>query len=33
MNGPEYQIIDDYNNSEVKGHKHVVGATASCYNI
>lgn len=31
MNGPEYQIIDDYNNSEVKGHKHELGATASCY--
>jgi len=31
MNGPEYQIIDDYNNTEVKGHKHDIGATASCY--
>lgn len=31
INGPEYQIIDDYNNPEVKGHKHELGATASCY--
>jgi hypothetical protein len=30
-NGPEYQIIDDYNNPAVKGHKHDVGSTASYY--
>lgn len=31
INGPEYQIIDDYNHPEVKDHKHDVSATASCY--
>ncbi|MEO5998306.1 MAG: DUF1080 domain-containing protein [Chitinophagaceae bacterium] len=31
INGPEYQIIDDYNHPEVKDHKHEIAATASCY--
>lgn len=31
INGPEYQIIDDYNHPEVKNHKHDIAATASCY--
>jgi hypothetical protein len=31
INGPEYQIIDDYNYPEVKNHRYEVGATASCY--
>jgi len=31
INGPEYQIIDDYNHPEVKDHKHDIAATASCY--
>lgn len=31
MNGPEYQIIDDYNHPEVKDHKHDEGATAALY--
>jgi hypothetical protein len=30
-NGPEYQIIDDYNNPAVKDHAHEEGATASLY--
>ena len=30
-NGPEYQIIDDFNHPEVKDHKHDIAATASCY--
>ena len=31
INGPEYQIIDDYNHPEVKNHQHDIAATASCY--
>ncbi len=31
INGPEYQIIDDYNHPEVKDHQHDIAATASCY--
>ena len=31
INGPEYQIIDNYNHPEVKDHKHDIAATASCY--
>ncbi|MDP4284403.1 MAG: DUF1080 domain-containing protein [Bacteroidota bacterium] len=31
INGPEYQIIDDYNYPEVKDHKHDIASTASCY--
>ncbi len=31
INGPEYQIIDDFNHPEVKNHKHDIAATASCY--
>ncbi|MEO6960652.1 MAG: DUF1080 domain-containing protein [Puia sp.] len=31
VNGPEYQIIDDFNYPEVKDHRHEVGATAACY--
>jgi dienelactone hydrolase len=31
INGPEYQIIDDYNHPEVKNHQHDRAATASCY--
>ncbi len=31
INGPEYQIIDDYNHPAVKDHKHDIGSTASCY--
>lgn len=31
INGPEYQIIDDYNNPAVKDHRHDIGSTASCY--
>ena len=31
INGPEYQIIDDYSHPEVKDHKHDIAATASCY--
>jgi hypothetical protein len=30
-NGPEYQIIDDYNNIAVKDHKHPNGSTAALY--
>lgn len=30
-NGPEYQIIDDYNHPAVKDHKHEEGATAALY--
>jgi hypothetical protein len=30
-NGPEYQIIDDVNNLDVKGHQHDLSSTASCY--
>jgi hypothetical protein len=30
-NGPEYQIIDDFNHPEVKDHKHEEGSTASLY--
>lgn len=33
MNGPEYQIIDDYNHPEVKDHQHEEGATAALYLI
>jgi|GEM_PF-119133 len=33
INGPEYQIIDDYNHPEVKNHQHDIAATASCYLI
>ena len=33
INGPEYQIIDDYNHPEVKNHKHDEGATAAAYLI
>src|SRR5699024_8177871 len=32
-NGPEYQIIDDYNNKYVKNNKHDIGSTASLYLI
>ncbi|MBV2246246.1 MAG: DUF1080 domain-containing protein [Lentimicrobium sp.] len=32
-NGPEYQIIDDYNHPEVKDHRHEIGSTASLYLI
>lgn len=32
-NGPEYQIIDDYNNKYVKDHKHDIGSTAALYLI
>jgi len=32
-NGPEYQIIDDYNHPEVKNHKHEKGSTAALYLI
>lgn len=31
INGPEYQIIDDYNHPAVKNHKHDIASTASCY--
>ncbi len=31
MNGPEYQIIDDFNNSAVKDHRHEEGSAASLY--
>ncbi len=31
VNGPEYQIIDDFNHSEVKNHKHDIASAASCY--
>ncbi|MEO6290945.1 MAG: DUF1080 domain-containing protein [Ginsengibacter sp.] len=31
INGPEYQIIDDYNHPEVKDHQDDIAATASCY--
>jgi hypothetical protein len=31
VNGPEYQIIDDYNHPEIKGHKHELGSTAAVY--
>ncbi|GAA4320105.1 DUF1080 domain-containing protein [Compostibacter hankyongensis] len=31
INGPEYQIIDDYNHPAVKNHVHDVGSTAACY--
>jgi hypothetical protein len=30
-NGPEYQIIDDFNHPEVKNHAHDEGSTASLY--
>ncbi|HCN84455.1 MAG TPA: DUF1080 domain-containing protein [Sphingobacteriaceae bacterium] len=33
INGPEYQIIDDYNRPEVKNHIHDEGATAAAYLI
>ncbi len=33
INGPEYQIIDDYNHPEVKNHIHDEGATAAAYLI
>lgn len=33
INGPEYQIIDDYNHPEVKNHQHDEGATAAAYLI
>lgn len=32
-NGPEYQIIDDYNHPAVKDHRHEEGATAALYLI
>lgn len=32
-NGPEYQIIDDYNNPAVKDHQHDIGSTAAFYLI
>lgn len=32
-NGPEYQIIDDYNHPEVKDHQHEEGSTAALYLI
>jgi len=32
-NGPEYQIIDDYNHPEVKNHQHEKGSTAALYLI
>ena len=32
-NGPEYQIIDDYNHPAVKDHQHEEGSTASFYLI
>lgn len=31
LNGPEYQIIDDYNHPEVKDHQHEEGSTAALY--
>lgn len=31
INGPEYQIIDDYNHPAVKNHKEDIASTASCY--
>lgn len=31
INGPEYQIIDDYNHPAVKDHKDDIASTASCY--
>ncbi len=30
-NGPEYQIIDDFNHPEVKNHAHEIASTASLY--
>ena len=30
-NGPEYQVIDDYNHPEVKNNKHREGSTAALY--
>lgn len=32
-NGPEYQIIDDFNHPAVKDHKHDIGSTAALYLI
>jgi hypothetical protein len=32
-NGPEYQIIDDYNHPEIKDHQHEKSSTASLYLI
>lgn len=31
VNGPEYQIIDDYNHPAVKHHAHDIASTGSCY--
>lgn len=31
LNGPEYQVIDDFNHPEIKGHAHEEASTASLY--